>query len=387
MLAIRTENLSKYYQLNDTRHKDAQSALKWALKNLTIDITKGDAIAVMGNNGSGKSTLLKILSRVVHPSEGKFFANGKLSSLLEIGAGFDPELTGRENVFLTGTMLGMSYRDIKREFDTVVDFSEISEHIDTPIKHYSTGMYMRLGFAIMAHTPTEIMVIDEALSVGDVNFQQKCLKKMIELRHELGRTILLVSHNVANIRTLCNKALLLENGEMTAYGNALDIATDYLDSSLKQDVTPFYDRRDKYGNGSAVVTSIDFINESGQPTETLYSGEPLVIKFQIEKRDEINEKDIIVACTFGPSFGQYLIAWLSSESDAHPKNGSITLNIDSLDLRPGKYYFSYRLGVGNADPENIADALENGFVFTVLSHDKSITSFPSCIGGGIFSDK
>lgn len=188
----------------------------WALKEINLQIQAGDRIALLGDNGAGKSTLLKILSRITEPTQGRIKVQGRVSSLLEVGTGFHPDLTGRENIVLNGAIMGMSYKEIKKKFDAIVDFADIEKFLDTPLKRYSNGMYMRLGFAIAAHLDSEIMIVDEGLAVGDAQFQDKCLKKMDEIgtRH---RTILFVSHNVSNILALCHKGILLDKGEVRAF--------------------------------------------------------------------------------------------------------------------------------------------------------------------------
>lgn len=185
----------------------------WALKNIDFSIQEGDRIALLGRNGAGKSTLLKIISRITEPTHGKLKINGRVASLLEVGTGFHPDLTGRENILLNGAIMGMSYKEIKRKFDEIVAFAEIEKFLDTPIKRYSSGMYMRLGFSIAAHLDSDIMIVDEVLAVGDAQFQEKCLKKMNEMGSQ-NRTILFVSHNINSVLSLCNKGILLERGEV-----------------------------------------------------------------------------------------------------------------------------------------------------------------------------
>jgi len=242
-LAVKVENLSKYYNLgvinNKALWKDLQSHLArlmkkedpnlpigqvydkdkkgfWALSNINMDVEKGDRVAIMGVNGAGKSTLLKILSRITAPTHGCFHVKGKISSLLEVGTGFHPELTGRENIFLNGAILGMKRREVARKMDEIIAFSEIDpHHIDTPVKRYSSGMHVRLGFSVAAHLESSILIADEVLAVGDFGFMQKALGKMKDLSLNGGRTILFVSHNPLAVSTLCNKGVVLEHGKVT----------------------------------------------------------------------------------------------------------------------------------------------------------------------------
>jgi lipopolysaccharide transport system ATP-binding protein len=209
----------------------------WALKDITLDIRPGERVGIIGRNGAGKSTLLKILSQITAPTEGRVELHGRVASLLEVGTGFHPELTGRENVFLNGAILGMTRREIRATFDEIVAFAEVERFLDTPVKHYSTGMYMRLAFAVAAHLRPEILVVDEVLAVGDAQFQTKCLAKMDAVSRE-GRTVLFVSHNLAAMRDLCDRAILLERGHLAAQGPVADVSDTYL-AQLRRDTGPF----------------------------------------------------------------------------------------------------------------------------------------------------
>lgn len=240
--AITVSNLSKRYLIGKKKDgslrgsivnsfvgSKGSSEVFWALKNLNFTIKKGDVVGIVGKNGAGKSTLLKILSQITKPSEGKIEINGRIASLLEVGTGFHPELTGRENIYLNGTILGMSRNEVKSKFDEIVAFSGVEKFIDTPVKRYSSGMHVRLAFAVAAHLDPEILIIDEVLAVGDADFQKKCLGKMQDVASQ-GRTVLFVSHNMASVRSLCNKGILLTKGEILFSGSAqetLDLYTKY----------------------------------------------------------------------------------------------------------------------------------------------------------------
>lgn len=203
----------------------------WALKDINFEINQGDRVGIIGRNGAGKSTLLKILSRITAPTTGKITINGRVSSLLEVGTGFHPELTGRENIFLNGAILGMKRQEIRSKFDEIVAFAEVEKFLDTPVKHYSSGMYVRLAFAVAAHLEPEILIVDEVLAVGDAQFQKKCLGKMEEVGNE-GRTVLFVSHSMPTISSLCYKAILLESGEITKIGVTSDVIMHYYTNGL-----------------------------------------------------------------------------------------------------------------------------------------------------------
>jgi lipopolysaccharide transport system ATP-binding protein len=257
-LAIKVQNLSKAYQLGEIgtgtisrdlerwiakmRGKDdpflrlgeendrsvkGTSGIVWSLKDINFEIEEGDAVGIIGRNGAGKSTLLKILSRITAPTSGNIKVKGRIASLLEVGTGFHPELTGRENIFLNGAILGMRKKEIERKFDEIVDFSGVERYIDTPVKRYSSGMYVRLAFAVAAHLESETLIVDEVLAVGDAEFQRKCLGKMGEVSRGEGRTVLFVSHNMAAIKQLCNKGIVLKNGTFAFKGSQLEAVTNY----------------------------------------------------------------------------------------------------------------------------------------------------------------
>lgn len=265
--AIKVENLSKAYQLGqfstgtiskdlhrwwmlsrgkedpflkigetNDRSKKGHGNFVWSLKDINFEIQRGDAVGIIGKNGAGKSTLLKILSQVTSPTTGKVKVKGRIASLLEVGTGFHPELTGKENIFLNGAILGMRKAEIQNKFDEIVDFSGVERYIDTPVKRYSSGMYVRLAFAVAAHLESEILIVDEVLAVGDAEFQEKCLGKMDSMSKSDGRTILFVSHNLSMIRELCSKGILLENGLVKSTGEISTVVDKYVEKRKSQKV-------------------------------------------------------------------------------------------------------------------------------------------------------
>ena len=225
---------SKIGELNDRTAK-GDSDYVWALKDVNFEVKKGEVLGIIGRNGAGKSTLLKLLSKVTQPSTGRIKVNGRIASLLEVGTGFHPEMTGRENIFLNGAIMGMTKREIKAKFDEIVDFAGVERYIDTPVKRYSSGMYVRLAFAVAAHMDPEILIVDEVLAVGDIEFQNKCLGKMKETSATTGRTVLFVSHNLTALKAICQKGLLLSHGQMGGYGNINDMLNAYSLSTQKLD--------------------------------------------------------------------------------------------------------------------------------------------------------
>lgn len=238
-IAIKVNNVSKKYNIGQPKKSSIKDTISDIFKNkkngeefvalnsVSFEINKGDVVGILGKNGAGKSTLLKLLSNITKPSSGKIEINGRIASLLEVGTGFHPELTGRENIYLNGTILGMSRKEIKSKFDEILEFSGVSKFIDTPVKNYSSGMYVRLAFAVAAHLEPEILVIDEVLAVGDSEFQNKCIGKMKDVANH-GRTVLFVSHDMNAIASLCKQSILIEKGSIVAYGNTQDVISTYL---------------------------------------------------------------------------------------------------------------------------------------------------------------
>src|SRR5438270_2774939 len=227
---------------------DAQDAF-WAIRDINFDVQRGEVVGLIGRNGAGKSTLLKVLSRITEPTEGRAVLRGRVASLLEVGTGFHPELTGRENIFLNGAILGMRKAEISRKFDQIVDFAEIEKFLDTPVKRYSSGMYVRLAFAVAAHLEPEILIVDEVLAVGDAQFQKKCLGKMESVSRREGRTVLFVSHNMAAVEALCSSAMVLASGAMIARGDTLSMVQTYLNQVGRMQAASLIDRVDREGTG------------------------------------------------------------------------------------------------------------------------------------------
>jgi lipopolysaccharide transport system ATP-binding protein len=252
----------------------------WALKDVCFEINRGEAMGIIGRNGAGKSTLLKVLSRITEPSTGRVTIKGRVASLLEVGTGFHQELTGRENIYLNGTILGMTRKEVKRKFDEIVAFAEVEKYLDTPVKRYSSGMYVRLAFAVAAHLEPEILIVDEVLAVGDTQFQKKCLGKMEDVGKE-GRTVLFVSHNMAAIKSLCSRALLFENGQIMNKGEADCVVSDYLQEGTSSLTEQVWDNpatapgNDKVRLHRVYVTPLD-----QQPTEPITVETPLQLAFE-----------------------------------------------------------------------------------------------------------
>ena len=256
----------------------------WALKDVSFEVKKGEIVGIIGPNGAGKSTVLKLLSRILRPTKGEIKVNGRLSALIEVGAGFHQDLTGRENIYLCGTIMGMRKREIDKKFDSIVDFSGIEEFIDTPVKRYSSGMYVRLGFAVAAHLDPEILLVDEVLAVGDAAFRKKCLGKMGDVAEE-GRTVLFVSHNMGAISGLCNRCILIKNSEIVAAGAPSEVIGIYLGSSLTEQVPErvFPDESEK----EIHIKRVAVVGESGMPSTTFDIFDQVFIEVDYIVREEI----------------------------------------------------------------------------------------------------
>lgn len=318
-IAIKVEKLSKAYQLGEIgtgtisrdlerwfarvrgkedpflkigetndRARKGTSDIVWSLKDINFEIEQGDAVGIIGRNGAGKSTLLKILSRVTSPTTGKISGKGRIASLLEVGTGFHPELTGRENIFLNGAILGMRKREIQRKFDEIVDFAGVERYVDTPVKRYSSGMYVRLAFAVAAHLESEILIVDEVLAVGDAEFQKKCLGKMGEVSKGEGRTVLFVSHNMGSIKTLCRKSILLVNGELTALGQSHEIINKYQSVTFRDFKAGFWKNEIIDENDKAQLVSISVAGINSQPINTFQNSEDIVLLFVVIFKQQLS---------------------------------------------------------------------------------------------------
>ena len=397
-IAVKVENLSKIYRLgeigtgtisrdmerwfkmrilkqedpflkigetNERANKGA-SDIVYSLQDINFEINQGDAVGIIGRNGAGKSTLLKILSRVTTPSTGKINIKGRVASLLEVGTGFHPELTGRENIYLNGAILGMRKREIDRKLDEIIDFSGVERYIDTPVKRYSSGMYVRLAFAVAAHLESEILIVDEVLAVGDAEFQKKCLGKMGEVSKGEGRTVLFVSHNMAAVQSLCGKGILLIDGSLKFTGNSTEavsayrnavISTGIINSTWDEDNAPG-DYRAKILSASAKPTSGDVINFSSGITLIF------IIKSMIDKSlldlsfDLKNQEEVLLF-----HHGNYI----SDSATLAKGKYQMEIKIPPFLLNEGNYHVNTWLGLGAT--EMLGNIQENVVSFSIESSD------------------
>ena len=281
MLRGKEDPFLKIGEANDRTVKGG-SNIVWSLKDINFEIEEGDAVGIIGRNGAGKSTLLKILSRVTAPTTGLIKARGRIASLLEVGTGFHPELSGRDNIFLNGAILGMRKKEISRKFDEIVDFSGVERYIDTPVKRYSSGMYVRLAFAVAAYLESEILIVDEVLAVGDAEFQKKCLGKMGEVSKGEGRTVLFVSHNMASISALCNNSILLINGMLSYMGPTEDVINNYVTSDLDINSQKYWPVNEAPGNDIVRLLGIKAIDEDDTANGIFDIVKPIGIQLEYE---------------------------------------------------------------------------------------------------------
>ena len=337
----------------------------WALRHLTFDVHHGEVVGVIGNNGAGKSTLLKLLSRITYPTEGRAVMRGRVGSLLEVGSGFHPELTGAENILLNGAILGMRKAEVDRRFDEIVEFSGVSEFLSTPVKRYSTGMYMRLAFAVAAHLEPEILVVDEVLAVGDAAFQKKCLGKMGEVAQQ-GRTVLFVSHNMAAVQALCGRAVLLDGGRLVDRGPTAAVVQRYLTSGAAEAAVPLGERRDREGDGGARLTGLRIEPADGAPAVRTGGRLRITVAFEADRpltapRFIANVCDLSNAGIF--AFDSDMAA--GGLPPTLPARGRVTCVTDPAPVTPGRCYVNLELWRAGA----IADAVQYAAYFDVEEDD------------------
>lgn len=363
VLAISFQHVSKRYRLGAGRGSvrdalsdwvtrklrpgDAAEAAKnelWALKDVSFEVRQGEILGLVGANGAGKSTVLKLLSKVTYPTSGHIVVNGRVSALIELGAGFHPDLTGRENVYLSGSILGLTRREIDRRMESIIDFAELSRFMDTPVKRYSSGMYVRLGFAVAVHVDPEILLIDEVLAVGDAKFQDKCIKKIDDFRRR-GKTMIIVSHSRYLLDRLCDRAILLHRGQIVAQGSVGEVMDRYYSGGYRELETPLEDAQDSYGFGSRVleVTRVSVCDESGRERRAFLTGEPMVVRMFFRANAfaedpvfycDIRREDLLLN---GNNSARFDVATGRFQAG---DEGVVEVSYDQLNLLEGTYYIT-----------------------------------------------
>ncbi|MDB6058742.1 MAG: transporter, ATP-binding protein [Verrucomicrobiales bacterium] len=376
---ISARNISKRYRLGATHHdtlrdrityslrsvasgggdEKTSDEMLWALEDVSFDVDQGDVVGVVGRNGAGKSTLLKILSRITEPTSGELPVRGRLASLVEVGTGFHPELTGRENIFLNGAILGMKQSEVRNKFDAIVAFSEVEKFLDTPIKRYSSGMYVRLAFAVAAHLEPEILVVDEVLAVGDAQFQSKCLGKMGEVARE-GRTVLFVSHNMAAVSALCRKGILLEGGRLTKAGPIEEIVSAYVTNTGKG--AHQFTAKTRAGSGLVRVTNFEVSSTRGPNVVVCGAKMVFTISYEAEKADLPIQFVVGVFDAFNVR-----VLYLDSQVDStlppnFTRRGKVRLEFgEEFSLNPGRF----SINIGARVRGELVDHIKQAMVFDV----------------------
>lgn len=327
----------KIGDVNDRTQK-SNSDYVWALQDINFEVNQGDVLGIIGRNGAGKSTLLKLLSKTTSATTGLIKVSGRIASLLEVGTGFHPELSGRENIFLNGAILGMRKWEIQKKFDEIVDFSGVERYIDTPVKRYSSGMYVRLAFAVAAHLEPEILIVDEVLAVGDYEFQKKCLGKMKDVSKNDGRTVLFVSHNMGAVKNLCTKGLLLENGKLKEHGGVDDVINQYFKKGDAPDGYFVSEKLDK--SETVAIKNIRLKNQKNIPTESFYIGDDLVVELELLSDEDVTQPNIAVVIK--SKYGAVAVANTMFDGNIMPylKKGLnyATVTFKNLPLLPQEYY-------------------------------------------------
>jgi lipopolysaccharide transport system ATP-binding protein len=358
-------NWRRLRRLNTYETERESRDILWALRNVSFEVQQGEVVGLVGRNGAGKSTLLKILSRITEPSEGRAVLRGRVSSLLEVGTGFHPELTGRENVYMNGTILGMRKNEIHRKFDEIVQFSGVERFLDTPVKRYSSGMKVRLAFSVAAHLEPEVLIVDEVLAVGDAEFQKKCLGKMQNVAGH-GRTVLFVSHNMAAVQTLCPRAVALRNGQVVDDGSSAAVIRAYLASAVSDDDNAFaLDHPDRTRSGHFHFTDGRLLDQYGDATQSILAGEPVAVQLDYVCAQSV--ADVGIGITF---FAENGLAVTHVDTYVRGSNirtsgtaGTVTCRIPRIPFALGTYRIGVTASVGGARVDSIPCAM----VFTVTS--------------------
>jgi len=344
----------------------------WALKDISFAVERGEILGIIGANGAGKSTLLKILSRITPPTQGEIIMRGRVASLLEVGTGFHAELSGRENIYLNGAILGMKRSEIQKKFDEIVQFSGVSKFLDTPVKRYSSGMYVRLAFAVAAHLEPDILLVDEVLAVGDAEFQKRSLGKMSEVTKNEGRTIIFVSHNMGAIQNLCGRCMFLDKGEIRSIGPTNEVIGSYLEESRKNIEVSLEDRTDRVGNGEIKVTNFRIIDsKTNSPIGFVASGQDIYL--EISYRSKFSQytdiKNVNFSIVFTNNLGQFVAALNSRMANKEFKflsnSGKVYCRIPKFSLMPGVFNIKISLEANNT----LVDQVENASVIKVETGD------------------
>ncbi len=370
--AIVIDDLSKIYKRGKVKHGDIRSSLssRWsamgveqeefyALKDIHLTIQQGDLVGIVGPNGAGKSTLLKLLSRITFPSQGRITIHGTLSSMLEVGTGFHPELTGRENIYLNGTIIGMGRDEVKHKLDSIVSFSGLEDFLDTPVKHYSSGMYVRLAFSVASHLEPDILLIDEVLAVGDQEFRKKCMEKLLDVSGQ-GRTIIMVSHQMANLKQLCTQGIYLAGGKLLKSGPIDDVIQHYIDAVDMAGQLSIAERKDRKGSGKVKVNSIVVLDAFDQTIPVISAGQKVVFRLELLSSESIS-RDVEIKIELFDSYGHLWCLCKNSISgrplDVIREKTIIDCVFPKFPLNQGTFHINATIFVQNQVADEIINAL------------------------------
>ena len=361
-----------YLKIGETNDRSSRghSDYVWALKDISFNVEQGDVVGIIGKNGAGKSTLLKLLSQITSPTTGVIRARGRIGSLLEVGTGFHPEMTGRENIYMNGAIMGMTRHEITRKLDEIIDFAGVARYIDTPVKRYSSGMTVRLGFAVAAFMEPEILVVDEVLAVGDAEFQKKAIGKMQDVSRGEGRTVLFVSHNMGSIRQLCNTGVLLDNGQIAYKGSVNDTIEKYIGLNATFIDSILTERKDRVGNGLIKINQVLFRNIRNEVITEVFSGDYLKVEFHLDIKKQVDLRELRVGCAFENSFHTYATQWASDEMSqdfSKIKDGVFCLEIPHFNMRPNTYYLYIQISLGSTSPKDFCDVMHGAATIRVES--------------------
>ncbi len=360
--AIVIEGLAKTYQRGKARRGDIRSSMAswwsglgkekeefYALSDINLTIQQGDVVGIVGPNGAGKSTLLKLLSRITFPTKGRITINGTLSSMLEVGTGFHPELTGRENIYLNGAIIGMRHEEVSRKLESIVSFSGLEDFLDTPVKHYSSGMYVRLAFSVASHLEPDILLIDEVLAVGDQEFRKQCMEKLLDVSGQ-GRTILMVSHQMGYLKDLCTSGFYLHGGAIAYQGTIHDTINHYVNHYSQTKRVAVQDREDRRGTGIVKLAGFDILDAHGYPMHSIPAGHAVDFRLLLQT-SSANAYNVIVQLEFYDMYGQLcFVANNSISNSSVPKingNQSLTCHIPKFPLNTNMYFINAAVYVGN----------------------------------------
>ena len=389
-VAVSVEDVSKRFRMYRERNQSLKAALMrgkratfeefWALRDVSFEIPEGSTFGLIGENGSGKSTLLKCIAKILQPDKGPVVARGRLAALLELGSGFHQELSGRENVYLNGSILGMRRKELEAKFDEIVDFSGIEAFIDQPVKNYSSGMYVRLGFAIAINIDPEILLVDEILAVGDAAFQQKCMDKFADFR-KAGKTVVIVSHAMGSLRTMCDHAAWLQKGKLIEVGTTAQTVDDYVDATHVERPVEVAADPNRWGSGEATITDVELINGAGERTSRFRTGEKFIVRMDYDFKKRIDKPVFGLAIT--TLEGVYLWALHSRDGEFVPDSvegkGSVDMTVPNLMLQPGT--FEITASIVDYSTTHTYDFLRNCTRFDVDLGTPRESGGPIALGG------